>query len=178
MTRALLLAPLVACTIVVSAQNRGPLELATAAVPAGAQRIAYGSDPQQFGELRVPATRGPHPLAIVIHGGCWVETLASMDARAVAIDNMRPLAAALTAAGIATWNIEYRRLGNAGGGWPGTFLDVARAADHVRALASISSICRASSRSATRPEVTSRCGSPRDPSSRTRANSTSRIRCG
>jgi acetyl esterase/lipase len=48
---------------------------------------------------------------------------------------MRPLAAALTAAGIATWNIEYRRLGNAGGGWPGTFKDVANAADFLRTIA-------------------------------------------
>ena len=132
--RALLLT-LFASTAVLAAQNRGPLDLATAPVPAGAQRIAYGSDPQQFGELRVPATRGPHPVAIVVHGGCWLEKIPSMDARAVAIDNMRPLAAALTEAGIATWNIEYRRLGHAGGGWPGTFLDVARAADHVRTLA-------------------------------------------
>jgi acetyl esterase/lipase len=58
-----------------------------------------------------------------------------MDERAVAIDNMRPVAAALTDAGIATWNIEYRRIGNAGGGWPGTFQDVAHAADFVRTLA-------------------------------------------
>ena len=48
---------------------------------------------------------------------------------------MRPLAAALNTAGIATWNIEYRRLGHPGGGWPGTFQDVAHAADMVRTLA-------------------------------------------
>ena len=58
-----------------------------------------------------------------------------MDAKAVAMDNMRPLAAALTEEGIATWNIEYRRLGNDGGGWPGTFRDVASAADLLRTLA-------------------------------------------
>jgi acetyl esterase/lipase len=58
-----------------------------------------------------------------------------MDKRAVAMDNMRPLAAALTDAGIATWNIEYRRLGNGGGGWPGTFQDVAQAADFLRSVA-------------------------------------------
>jgi pimeloyl-ACP methyl ester carboxylesterase len=58
-----------------------------------------------------------------------------MDVRAVALDNMRPLAAALTAVGIATWNVEYRRLGHEGGGWPGTFRDVASAADFVRTLA-------------------------------------------
>jgi acetyl esterase/lipase len=119
----------------VVAQDRGPLELANAAVPPGAQRIAYGTAPLQFGELRLPTTKGPHPLAIVIHGGCWVAQLGNLDRRAVAIDNMRPLAAALAEAGIATWNIEYRRLGDDGGGWPGTFRDVGAGADHVRTLA-------------------------------------------
>jgi acetyl esterase/lipase len=118
-----------------AAQTRGPLDLANAPVPPGARRIAYGTDPLQFGELRVPSTKGPHPLAIVVHGGCWAARLGNMEERAVAIDNMRPVAAALTEAGIATWNVEYRRIGNAGGGWPGTFQDVAQAADFVRTLA-------------------------------------------
>jgi acetyl esterase/lipase len=48
---------------------------------------------------------------------------------------MRPLADALNDAGLATWNIEYRRLGHPGGGWPGTFQDVGRAADFLRTLA-------------------------------------------
>jgi acetyl esterase/lipase len=129
---------LIGCVLLTAtalAQNRGPLDLATAPVPAGAQRIAYGSDPLQFGELRVPKTGGPHPLAIVVHGGCWLAEIGGMDRRAVAIDNMRPAAAALTDAGIATWSIEYRRLGNDGGGWPGTFTDVANAADFVRTFA-------------------------------------------
>ena len=117
------------------AQSRNPLALATAAVPPGAIRLSYGTDPLQFGELRLPSTKGPHPLAIVIHGGCWVAKLGNLDPRAVAMDNMRPLAAALTEAGIATWNIEYRRLGNEGSGWPGTFRDVAGGADFVRTLA-------------------------------------------
>ena len=121
------------CTLV--AQSRSPLDLANASVPAGAQRLAYGSDPLQFGELRVPASKGPHPVAIVVHGGCWVAQLAKMDPRAVAFENMRPLAAALTDLGIATWNIEYRRLGHPGAGWPGTFQDVANAADFVKTLA-------------------------------------------
>jgi acetyl esterase/lipase len=120
---------------VAAAQSRSPVQLATAAVPSGARRITYGTDPLQFGELRLPSTAGPHPVAIVVHGGCWLAKIGTMDERAVAIDNMRPAAAALTAAGIATWNIEYRRLGHAGGGWPGTFLDVARAADFLRTLA-------------------------------------------
>ena len=92
------------------AQTRGPLDLANAPVPSGARRIAYGTDPLQFGELRLPAKPGPHSLAIVIHGGCWLSKLGNLDERAVAIDNMRLISAALTDAGIATWNIEYRRL--------------------------------------------------------------------
>lgn len=122
-------------TCPVAAQNRGPLDLANAAVPPGARRVAYGSAPQQFGELRLPSTTGPHPVAIVIHGGCWLVSVGNLDQRAVALDNMRPLAAALTDAGIATWNIEYRRLGDDGGGWPGTFRDVADGADFIRTLA-------------------------------------------
>lgn len=136
--RAALLLSVFTCTV--AAQSRSPLQLADAAVPPGARRIAYGADPLQFGELRVPATRGPYPIAVVVHGGCWVDKLPRMDARAVAMDNMRPLAAALTEAGIATWNVEYRRLGNDGGGWPGTFQDVARAADFVRTLAADSAL--------------------------------------
>jgi acetyl esterase/lipase len=131
--RVLLLAAVVSCGF--SQQARSPLDLANALVPPGAQRITYGSDPLQFGELRLPSGKGPYPVAIVVHGGCWVGKLGTMDERAVALDNMRPAAAALTEAGIATWNVEYRRLGNPGGGWPGTFQDVARAADHIRTLA-------------------------------------------
>jgi pimeloyl-ACP methyl ester carboxylesterase len=132
--RTLLLAALLTASVV-AAQNRSPLDLANAAVSAGARRIAYGSDPLQFGELRVPSTRGPHPVVIIVHGGCWRARLGDMDQRAVALDNMRPVADALTDAGAATWNIEYRRLGNEGGGWPGTFQDVAQAADFIRTLA-------------------------------------------
>jgi acetyl esterase/lipase len=119
----------------VAAQTRSPLDLANAQVPPGAQRIAYGTNALQFGELRVPTTAGPHPVAIVVHGGCWLAKIGDLDERAVAMDNMRPLAAALTEAGIATWNVEYRRLGHEGGGWPGTFQDVAQAADFIRTLA-------------------------------------------
>ena len=45
------------------------------------------------------------------------------------------MCAALAAAGFATANIEYRRVGEPGGGWPGTFDDVRRAVDHVDELA-------------------------------------------
>jgi acetyl esterase/lipase len=89
--------------------------------------VAYGPHPLHFGHLRVPPGRGPHPVAVVVHGGCW---RASVDLR-----SLDGLAEALRAAGWATWSLEFRRLGNEGGGWPGTFLDVAHGADHLRALA-------------------------------------------
>jgi acetyl esterase/lipase len=92
------------------------------------RRIAYGTDSSQYGELRVPAGTGPHPLVILIHGGCFKAAYASAH-------YFGAMADALKADGIATWNIEYRRLGEAGGGWPGTYLDVGRAVDHVRAIA-------------------------------------------
>jgi acetyl esterase/lipase len=93
------------------------------------QRIAYASvDPLQFGELRLPHGDGPFPLAIVIHGGCWL-------ANSVSLRSTNRLASALRDAGIATWNIEYRRVGDAGGGWPGTFRDVSAGTDFARTLA-------------------------------------------
>ncbi len=94
----------------------------------GGAVVAYGSDSLQFGELRLPPGPGPHPLVVVIHGGCWYSPYASSR-------NSAPLAEALTDAGVATWNIEYRRYDQPGGGWPGTFTDVAQATDFVRMLA-------------------------------------------
>jgi len=64
----------------------------------------------------MPKARGVHPLAIAIHGGYW---RAKYD-----LGYAGHLCAALTAKGLATANLEYRRVGNAGGGWPGTFSDV------------------------------------------------------
>lgn len=96
-------------------------------------RIAYGSDSLQFGELRLPAGPGPHPVAIVLHGGCWFSPYASAR-------NSAPLAEALTQAGVATWNVEYRRYDHPGGAWPGTFRDAAMGADFVRTLAATHAI--------------------------------------
>ena len=95
-------------------------------VPAPGRRIPYGGEPLQFGELRLPKGKGPHPVAVIIHGGCW---LSEYDLRHVG-----SFAAALTGAGFATWSLEYRRVGNPGGGWPGTFQDVARGTDYIRSL--------------------------------------------
>ena len=91
------------------------------------QRIPYGTDPLQFGELRLPGGNERVPIVVLIHGGCWQ---AQYD-----IKHIEPAASALTRDGFATWTVEYRRLGNPGGGWPGTFDDISRAVDYVRTLA-------------------------------------------
>ncbi len=92
----------------------------------GSTRVAYGPERQQFGDLRLPDRPGPHRVVVVVHGGFWRD--------AFDLAHLNDFCAALTAEGWATWNVEYRRLGD-GGGWPATFLDVAAAADHVRMLA-------------------------------------------
>jgi acetyl esterase/lipase len=102
-------------------------ELGDMALPAPGERIAYGDGPQQFGELRLPNGEGPFPVMIVIHGGCWQNEFDYVY--------MTRLAGWLTEQGVATWTIEYRRLGDAGGGWPGTFLDVAAATDALHGMA-------------------------------------------
>ena len=103
-------------------------ELSRLPLPPAGERIKYGDGPQQFGELRVPKGEGPFPVFVVIHGGCWQNAFDYVY--------MTRLAAWLTERGIATWTIEYRRLGDEGGGWPGTFLDVANATDALREIAS------------------------------------------
>ena len=95
--------------------------------PPADTRIHYGNNPLQFGDLRIPPGNGPHPVAIFIHGGCWLN---EYD-----ISHSSKLTAALARNGIATWSLEYRRVGDAGGGWPGTFQDVGCGTDHLRSIA-------------------------------------------
>ena len=91
------------------------------------ERIDYGPDPLQFGDLTVPAGDGPFPVVVFIHGGFWRNSFG--------LDLAEPQAADAVRAGYATWNIEYRRVGDPGGGYPGTLADVAAAVDHIAALA-------------------------------------------
>jgi 3-dehydroquinate dehydratase type II len=84
------------------------------------ETIAYGEEPDQVGDLRLPDGPGPHPVAVIIHGGFWRDPWRR--------DLMDAVAVALTDRGWATWNIEYRRVGG-GGGWPSTLEDVGAAMD-------------------------------------------------
>jgi len=88
----------------------------------------YGPDDLRSGQLRIPPGKGPFPVAVIVHGGCWTASYDTMEGIAGVAD-------ALTRNGIATWNIEYRRVGDAGAGWPGTFQDVAAGIDYLTVLA-------------------------------------------
>ena len=117
-------------------QSTNPLELLKQPTPPATEQITYGKDSLQFGEIRVPAGTGPFPVAILVHGGCWSAKLKDLPEAVTSFELLRPIASALADAGIATWNIEYRRLGNEGGGWPGTYQDLSRATDLLRDIAS------------------------------------------
>jgi acetyl esterase/lipase len=90
--------------------------------------IPYGTQRDQFAQLWLPDGKGPFPVMVLIHGGCWLESINGLRL-------MPHIAEDLRKSGIAVWSIEYRRLGVNGGGYPGTFLDVATAIDHLREVA-------------------------------------------
>jgi acetyl esterase/lipase len=75
--------------------------------------LAYGAAPSQYVELFEPSGSGPFPVVFLVHGGCWKKVYGG-------IAQMRNLAGALVAQGIAVWNVEYRRVEESGGGYPGT----------------------------------------------------------
>src|SRR5690242_20608338 len=84
--------------------------------------VRYGPEPDQFAELWRPAgPTAPAPVAVLVHGGYWRHRYG--------LEYMRPLAEDLRRRGFAAWNLEYRRIGGSGGGWPGTFQDVGAGVD-------------------------------------------------
>jgi acetyl esterase/lipase len=89
---------------------------------------SYGTAPSQFAELWLPQnTANEVPIVVFIHGGCWLS--------AYSIEHSHALATALTQSGYAVWNIEYRRVGNPGGGWPGSLEDIQAAIAALQSLA-------------------------------------------
>jgi acetyl esterase/lipase len=99
-------------------------DILTLPPPPADARVSYGSDPNQYLDLRLPKSNSPHPLVINIHGGFW---RAKYD-----LGHAGHLCAALTAKGLATANLEYRRVGNEGGAWPNTFADIRAAYQFLR----------------------------------------------
>lgn len=81
------------------------------------QKISYGDDPLQYGLLwQPPKHQTPKALIVLVHGGCWLN--------AFGVDHSMPMATALSQLGHPVWSLEYRRTGDAGGGWPGSFNDI------------------------------------------------------
>jgi len=76
----------------------------------------------------VPAGAGPHPVVLMVHGGCWQTEIADRTIMNWIADDLRRR-------GIAVWNVDYRGVDRPGGGYPGTFRDAAAAADALRAHA-------------------------------------------
>tara|TARA_R100001143_G_scaffold63588_1_gene72751 strand:- start:4009 stop:4887 length:879 start_codon:yes stop_codon:yes gene_type:complete len=90
-------------------------------------RIYFGDDSLQFGDLWLPDGDISSTI-ILIHGGCWLSAYPGVEL-------MNPMAAELRKQGFAIWNMEYRRIGHDGGGYPGTFLDIANGADYLNVIA-------------------------------------------
>jgi len=94
--------------------------------PAPSATFAYGPAPSQYAELFLPPGNGPFPVAVLVHGGCWTSKFGG-------ITQLRNMAGALAARGIAVWNVEYRRVDEDGGGYPGMYLDMHAALDTLAA---------------------------------------------
>src|SRR5262245_51793257 len=90
-----------ACDTARARQAQSSRDVLTRPAPPADHRIAYGQNEFQFGELRLPKGEGRRPVAIVIHGGCWMSEYG--------LSYMGHLSAALTEAGVETWSVEYRR---------------------------------------------------------------------
>jgi acetyl esterase/lipase len=96
--------------------------------PQPSATLRYGADPLQAVDVWLPAGAGPHPVVLMVHGGCWQTDIADRSIMSWIADDLRRR-------GIAVWNIDYRGVDRAGGGYPGTFQDAAAAADALRAHA-------------------------------------------
>jgi len=96
--------------------------------PAPTTRVAYGPAASQYAELFLPEGKGPFPVAVLVHGGCWTSKFGG-------ITQLRNMAGALAQRGIAAWNVEYRRVDEPGGGYPGMYEDMHAALDALRAQA-------------------------------------------
>nr|WP_245842895.1 alpha/beta hydrolase [Sphingomonas laterariae] len=103
-------------------------DLASRPRPEPSARLAYGKSDLQFAELWLPPGQGPFPVVMAIHGGCWRTGVADRTV-------MNWMADDLARRGIAVWNVEYRGVDRPGGGYPGTYQDIAAAGDALRRLA-------------------------------------------
>jgi acetyl esterase/lipase len=111
-----------------------PRDVLTRPAPPPDHLLRYGPGPDQVADLRLPPGLGMNAagrapvLILLLHGGFW---RAAYDRT-----HLGPLASALAAESFAVCTPEFRRTGQPGGGWPGTFDDVALAVDRLPGLVS------------------------------------------
>lgn len=98
--------------------------------PQATTRLPYAKGDLHFADLWLPDGKGPFPVVLMIHGGCWQTDIADLSLMDWAAEDLRRR-------GIAVWNIEYRGVDRPGGGYPGTYQDVAAAADALRGISSL-----------------------------------------
>ncbi|TPE63976.1 alpha/beta hydrolase [Sandaracinobacter neustonicus] len=129
---ALFAAPLTAQSAALTELPRlmGPRAVASLPAAAPTETIRYGEAPSQLVELFMPKPNAEspdalHPVVIMVHGGCWRKDIAGPEL-------LRPAAGAFIDKGYAVWSIGYRRIDEEGGGYPGTYQDVAQAIDLIR----------------------------------------------
>jgi acetyl esterase/lipase len=99
-------------------------DLAARPQPTPSVEVKWGEGETDIADIWLPEGRGPHPVVVMVHGGCWQKSIADRTL-------MNPMADALRNQGWAVWNIEYRGVDEPGGGYPGTYLDVGAAADEL-----------------------------------------------
>ena len=131
MIRLAFVAALASCTRHAERSTFTPMtwaDLTSRPRPAPQATIAYGADDYQKVDVWLPGGPGPFPVVLMVHGGCWTTSIADRSLMDWAADDLRK-------AGYAVWNIDYRGVDRPGGGYPGTFQDVAAAADLLRANA-------------------------------------------
>lgn len=116
-----------------SSASAEPVELSTFRSlprPEPTLQVRYGEASTQVVDVFLPAGPGPHPVAVLIHGGCWSATTSGRE-------QLRHLGPELTRHGIAVWSIGYRRANEAGGGYPGTYLDISAALERLHGNAAL-----------------------------------------
>ena len=99
-------------------------DLAARPQPTPSVEVKWSEGETDNADIWLPEGRGPHPVVVMVHGGCWQKSIADRTL-------MNPMADALRNQGWAVWNIEYRGVDEPGGGYPGTYFDVGAAADEL-----------------------------------------------
>lgn len=114
--------------LIVAALGAVAFTLGGASTANAQTKITYGPDPLQYGELSLPSGRGPFPVVTFLHAGCWRSSDGMINA-------YRAMAKVMTEHGVAAWNLQYRGATSEGGGWPGTWLDIANGFDALASIA-------------------------------------------